>query len=146
MDKYKFVMPEILEVGDEPEDKVDNPFSGEVILKIPAYPERIKFIRALKYDVNEKGEQSLVDGITQLERFYTVKPHIESMDVVIKDSGEKISDLDKLLSYEEGAFILKLLVKIVADGIKLGKPSKKISSVPQKLPSEAKAEPQESTT
>jgi hypothetical protein len=100
----------------------ESPFSGKVILKIPKYLERLELVKKFQFGVNKQSEVEASDQVdSTMKAFELIGPHVVSVELEIKETSEKITDLEELGYYQEGLALMMELAGFILGGIKLGK-------------------------
>lgn len=107
--KIKYVLPD------------DSVFGGHAHIDMIPIQERIKLSNEMSYKVvdSEIDKAKAEDSLNQI--LDLAKKHVDLTDVVVKDSQEKIKDLDHLCVYSEGLQLAMKLGAMVVNGVQLSK-------------------------
>lgn len=98
--------------------------TGSVTVKLPFYSERLRLLKEMDYALDEEGKMVASSGnpFERLAQMVEItERYIVSVDLVLKESGAEIKDVESLLTYEELQPILSHLSTIVLRGNRLGK-------------------------
>jgi hypothetical protein len=96
---------------------------GSIEVKIPKARDRAEILKQVSIKTNKEGNVDSVsdglDGIIQIED--TVKKHIVSIALTIKETNKKLKALEELEYYDEYFKFLVEWFEIITNGAKLGK-------------------------
>lgn len=99
-------------------------FSGHVEIEVGNRKERIELSKSLLYSVDGEGKviekpsnQGLDDALYHTD---LVKKHVNVVDLVHVESGEKIKEFEDLEYYQEGDAVISELINVVYNGVQLG--------------------------
>lgn len=110
MKTYKY-NPEKIELPDS-DGLHPSGFTGEVVLQVPFYQDRLKYIRSMSEDSNDNA----------VEIFEFTQKHVQSVNVKWAETGEVYNSLDDLGVTEEGVRVINDMGRTLIKGIRLGNP------------------------
>lgn len=90
--------------------------SGTITLELPNYAEKAELSKNLKI-----GDASVSDMDQMIMIMDAIKPHIKSVDLVVKNGGEEIKSFDDLEYISEGQDVIKQVSMAFLGGVSLGK-------------------------
>lgn len=91
----------------------ESPFEGIVILKVPKYTERLKFMRQCGIGVKD-GE------IDQLKMVEIGIEHITKVQLTRKENGQVFETTDDLQYDKDGSDVLNSIANDIVSGVRLG--------------------------
>lgn len=96
-------------------------FSGEIVLDVPSYKEKLAIIKSLNMKVSKDGiEEASVDPMEMAEKlFETMEKYVKKVD--LEYAGEKFSSVDELGYYEVGQKVIQEIQHVLTNGMALGK-------------------------
>jgi hypothetical protein len=97
-------------------DPIPNPFTGSIGLRLPTYIERMDIIEELSKPKDGDTEISTTKRLLK-----AAIDRIETVDVTHTETGTKITDVQELCFYSEGAALLNEISKTLTMGATLGK-------------------------
>lgn len=111
MKKFNFNPDEIYD--SETTEKKENPYKGEIVLNLPSYKERL--LEAKTLNIGEDKKASPIDDGIKLIEF--VEKHIVSVDLLYKKTDEKITTIEDLGYYKDGAELINTIGRTLMSGI-----------------------------
>ena len=91
----------------------DSPFEGIVILKVPKYTERLKYMR--ECGIGKKDSE-----IDQLKLIKIGIDHITKVELIRKEDKHVFKSVDDLEYDKDGADVLSSIANDIVSGIRLG--------------------------
>jgi hypothetical protein len=92
--------------------------SGVIEIEVPTYKERLTLIKTLGFNDETKKDKSF-DSC--LELVDIVEKRVKSVNVSIEKSADKITNLEDLGYYKEGAEIINDIGRLIISGFGVGK-------------------------
>lgn len=95
-------------------------FSGEILLNVPSYKERMALLKGLGVKMGPDGATSMDDQLEMAEKMLA-KFSTLVLKVDLKYEDQVFTDIEELSYYKEGQDVIQELQGVLTNGLTLGK-------------------------